>query len=547
MKDKKKISFKKWYQAPLIASLAISFLITIYGPLEAYFLNKTDFWFDFYTIIGINIGMLVILSLVCFLILFIASLIHENFYRFCFSGYVVSFFLLYIEGTFLSRDIPMLDGRKINWNAFSVHRIITIAVCIVLIAIVSVLIAKLSFKKTEVIMKYILLGMTLMLFATVTYLGISNHGFERKKNMIVNREDEFVMSSNKNVVYIIVDAVNGENFNNVLADHPEYYSDFSDFTYYSDMLSCYTQTIFCIPNMLTGEWINEDERLDVFFSHVFNTSPFLDRLESEGYRIGIYDTYLSVAYDTERILQYDNIIRGNIRQPDILNFAKNLTKLVGYRYAPYDLKRFCQITDRDFKSAKNSEEKENLFKEENECFYDDLLNNDITLIDEPCFRFYHIQGGHTPYTHDEDMNYIGDSTYEQEIAASMTVTNALIDKMKAAGVYDNSIIIIAADHGFSLEDIPEARLNPIFIVKGIGEKSDKMRISDAPVSHEDLMVAYDRLLDGEMSDSIFDYKSGDQRDRRCFIYIYPEVLENKEYIQHGKSGDLTTLEKIDED
>ncbi|MBQ4275630.1 MAG: hypothetical protein II717_03775, partial [Lachnospiraceae bacterium] len=112
---------------------------------------------------------------------------------------------------------------------------------------------------------------------------------------------------------------------------------------------------------------------------------------------------------------------------------------------------------------------------------------------------------------------------------------------------DNSIIIIAADHGFSLEDIPEARLNPIFIVKGIGEKSDKMRISDAPVSHEDLMVAYDRLLDGEMSDSIFDYKSGDQRDRRCFIYIYPEVLENKEYIQHGKSGDLTTLEKIDED
>ena len=102
-----------------------------------------------------------------------------------------------------------------------------------------------------------------------------------------------------------------------------------------------------------------------------------------------------------------------------------------------------------------------------------------------------------------------------------------------------------ADHGFSLEDIPEDRLHPVFFVKGINEHSDRMRVSEAPVSHEDLQVAFDRLLDGNDSGSIFDWQEGEQRDRKCFVYEYPQLLKNVEFVQHGKAGDMTTLEKVE--
>ena len=61
----------------------------------------------------------------------------------------------------------------------------------------------------------------------------------------------------------------------------------------------------------------------------------------------------------------------------------------------------------------------------------------------------------------------------------MTVTMAYLNKLREAGVYDNSVIIILSDHGYNIEgeavkvaqknENETGRQHPILFVKGLNE------------------------------------------------------------------------------
>lgn len=69
-----------------------------------------------------------------------------------------------------------------------------------------------------------------------------------------------------------------------------------------------------------------------------------------------------------------------------------------------------------------------------------------------------------------------------------------------------------------------------FLLKGKNESHD-YTVSEAPISYDDLQEAYSRLLDGATGEDVFDYKEGDERQRRYlyFEYEHEEILE--EYFQ----------------
>lgn len=105
-----------------------------------------------------------------------------------------------------------------------------------------------------------------------------------------------------------------------------------------------------------------------------------------------------------------------------------------------------------------------------------------------------------------------------------------------------------SDHGFN-QDIDNADMgdNPfmrqcgLLLIKGVGEKHDTMQISEAPVSYEDLQEAYRRLLDGAWSDTVFDCREGDHRDRRYLWYAVTDEDYLVEYQQTGYASDLSTM------
>ena len=108
-------------------------------------------------------------------------------------------------------------------------------------------------------------------------------------------------------------------------------------------------------------------------------------------------------------------------------------------------------------------------------------------------------------------------------------------------VYDNSSIVIMADHGYNGDDKIEGRQNPILYIKGINEHH-KMNISDKPISYEDLTNAYLDLLDGKKRTELFK-DIPNKRMRRYLLYAYTKENHMVEYEQTGKAWDLETLKK----
>lgn len=142
---------------------------------------------------------------------------------------------------------------------------------------------------------------------------------------------------------------------------------------------------------------------------------------------------------------------------------------------------------------------------------------------------------------DKYLNSIENGTYEQKVAASLTVIKAYLQRLKDNDAYDNSIIIIMSDHGIEREYIewPEAgldRFNPILFIKGINEKH-KMIISDRAVSYQDLQSAFCDLIDGKQSTGLFtELEPG--RTRTALWYAYYDVTHIIEYITTGKAWEV---------
>ena len=128
--------------ASVVEAVALSFFVFLYAPLEIYFTNKVEFWFDFPMMIRIDLPLFLISTVLIFGVLLLAHLIHKNVYRALFLAGSVFYFALYMEGTFFSGFLPKTDGRQIDWAALGSHRFISLGIYAFLIAVIVVLIRR---------------------------------------------------------------------------------------------------------------------------------------------------------------------------------------------------------------------------------------------------------------------------------------------------------------------------------------------------------------------------------------------------------------------
>ena len=100
-----------------------------------------------------------------------------------------------------------------------------------------------------------------------------------------------------------------------------------------------------------------------------------------------------------------------------------------------------------------------------------------------------------------------------------------------------------ADHGSRILGEGEDDLykfNPIFMVKGIGE-THPYQVDKAPLSYEDLIECYERLMDHKPSTECFDWKEGDHRVRRL---IWSAWLQENHMIEYTLDGYASEYEKM---
>mgnify|MGYP006878667645 CR=1 FL=1 len=114
MKSKK---IKKQQLLPgIFISLAISFILFIYAPVELYCSNLDEFWFDFGVLMRLALSMFAVSMILMTLGYVILLLIHPVVYRLGLAAGLLLLVCTYVQGNFLITNLPPLDGTNINWK-----------------------------------------------------------------------------------------------------------------------------------------------------------------------------------------------------------------------------------------------------------------------------------------------------------------------------------------------------------------------------------------------------------------------------------------------
>ena len=526
----------------LTLSLAISFLVSLYGPLELFFTNKDEFHFSF-SVLFPELFKLFLLLFVCGLIGFLVCyLIYRRLYQIIVCCAAAGYLAAYIQGMFFSGNLPPLDGRRIFWQDYQSEQLSSLLLWGLVFLAVILLVRFFHMRNMYRVFTGVSLFLTAVLLVTGITVGMQNDGFSPRSDAIVTKDQEFTLSTDQNLLVLVLDAADGRAFSEMLDDHPEYETMLEDFTYYPNTVTAYPFTKHAVPFMLTGQWYENQEDFRSFTTRAMDTSPLFAALTDQGYRMGLYEE--EVVEDSDLIYRFENIAPIHYHLSGFRAVAKAELKLVWFKYAPWILKRFARINMEDFQRLLVLDTDKALFTANNPDFYQDLAQQDITLTAEKCFRFHHIEGAHVPFRYDAQVNLIDtdQGDYFQNMECSMTITARYLQKLKDAGVYDNSAILILADHGYGYDqEVPIiGRTNPLLLVKGVGEHHP-MSTSQAPISYEDLQTAYERLLSGQTGEAIFDAREGDQRVRRVLLYYYEQDEHMAEYQQQGHAFDVETL------
>lgn len=548
---------KKWNKGKMLAelkpafflSLTFCFMLLIYAPLELYVNNMEEFWYDAFLLFPFIIKDFFFFFAISLAGFAVAYLVAKIVYEIALYGYFVCMIACYIQGNYMIKGLPPLDGTDINWTWYRPEMIKSTIMWAAVAVICLIGFFILKYDKVKKAISYISIFMVLMLASTITVLSINGDIFTKKQYEKFNKLDQFEMSTDTNFVIVMLDAIDEECFWQVWEQHPEYAEEMRDFTFYNNAMSGYAYTDHSLPLIISGEWYENKEPFSDYQIRIFKDSPFFNRLKEQGYTLSYYED----EYKFEVGVMdgaFNNLAYTQSSLWDAPLFNKRIIKMVGMKYAPYLLKPKCWFNVDMLNNQEMTPKDEELFSWKNKAFYDDVKEDDITYVDGKRFKLIHLMGAHVPFYYDKDVNEIDNANYYTCIESSMTVTMAYLDKLREAGVYDNSVIIVLSDHGYNIEgdavDTPQrnenetGRQHPILFIKGLNENHD-FQVSGAPISYEDLVGAYYKLMDGAASDDCFTYKEGDQRERRYLLYKYLGEDHMVEYVQTGYAGDESTL------
>ena len=497
----------------------------IYESITVFVSNNEDFWFGFNMLLKSNLLFFILFMV---FIIIISSIVYsiskflkvDWIYRIYLLLLSSGFIYTYIQGNYFSGKLPVLDGSPINWNSFKTESIISYLI-IALIIILNLVLLKIKKEKYEKIISFICVAICFMLFTGLIPTLTSINDIPKEKGVYTSTtKDINKLSNNKNFLILLVDMLDSKTFDKVIKDTNSE-DIFSDFTYFPDTLSAYPFTRESIPFILTGEWYEAESSFSDYYNEAFNNSKLFDKLKNDDFSINVYEQDLQ--WTDSKSLSINNIKAINYKINNISLFKQEV-KYILFKYLPYSLKKYSKIETMDYLKCRNDKLNDNTaFKSNNREFYDVL--DDIKLQNDNYFQFVHIDGGHSPWNLNANLEYIENGTYEDKMASAITVIDKYLDRIKKSGQYDNSVIIIMADHGnYNYEYI--GRQNPSFYIKGLNETHEEMVISNKKVSYADLNESiYDDLLDGKKSDEILSEEDNNRIRRFIWYHDYDDMYE----------------------
>ena len=529
----------------ILAAAAACFITLVYGPLELYFTNREDFWFAPNVIVPEVLFLFAAALLLCILLLAAADRWAPKLYTLLTGCFVWGTLVCYLHSNFLSGWLPSMNGSAVDWNAYPAQRALSAAVCVA----AALFVGFLGWKKWLQNAAFFGGGaLTLMLAITVVTLGLGSSSLQGSYYFSTNKELQDY-SSDKNFLMFVVDTVDGDVFEQLVNETPEYQEALRDFTYYSNTMSGYAYTELSMSQFLTGQWYEGDVPFETYCTKALNESPFLADLQNRDYRMGFYFGYNFFDKNSGP----DRFVNLSLRTSEITThpaFWRVILRMSCVKNAPFDFKRLGYGLPEKLNGLiqKGPVDFENRFESDNAAFWNYCQTTPVTTTgSDKVFKYIHLDGAHPAFLYGPHLEKVAgteQATYPNSVGSCLYVIENYLNMLRENDCYDNTAILILSDHGYGENGTDEGRQHSILLAKGFGEHHD-YAVNEAPVSFGEMQSICDVLLDGGMSDEISTYRAGDSRERRYMLSSIISTKNNQftEYMQTGYAGDLNTMQK----
>ncbi len=433
-------------------------------------------------------------------------------------------------------DYGLLNGEQVDWNAYPVDGVISAVLWISIPVILLFVLYVKKFNKLQKVIKVVAICIVLVQLVTLVIVGVSAGGFSSREKYVATDKNEFTMSKNENIVVLLLDTLDSRVFSNYL-DSKEGVHDkemLKDFTYYRNTTAMYAYTDLAIPYILTGNKYQSGVPYEEYIDETYSNAEALKYLYRNGWDINIY-TETNIP---QKDLEYDvrNIENVKFTVSSHRRLASYIYSIVGYRYLPYLLKRFCWFYPDDVEQMLSIKNSELDFYDWSNYKFDSEMDTISIGENNKTYHFYHLEGTHTPFTMSADFSGSDTETsIEAETQGIMVMVDHYLNLLKEKDIYDNTAIVIMADHGYT-----GMRQSPALLIKGIDEKK-QFKISDTPVSFSDLQDIMIGLAEHKTADEITSsYSQNRIRDYYFYDVTSKDGIKSmllNHYEIHGDSFD----------
>ena len=470
----------------------------------------------------------------------------------------------YMQALLFNGPLPVVDGATVNWDDYT--KITLASAAFWLLILVAFVILAVRIPR---IGRFACMAVCVVLIL-IQAVGIASLVLSSSKDespITVTQKGLFDVSSENNVVVFVLDACDTRLFEGAVEEDPSIQEALSGFTYYRNAVGAMEPTWLAIPSILNAQHpTSDDETAEDYFSRRYQGGAFLDDLVATGCDIGIYSE--NAAYDDNeyQVLEAhaDNVRRVNETGAsffDPVGAVRILWKAALYRDMPWVLKPYFwyvgdEVNDEmfDVRQTDRAALENTPYIIDDVDYYHSMLENPLVLNDSKTgsFRFIHLMGSHYPYDMTRDVRRIGayeSNALEQTIGAFKIVA-AYLEQLKALGVYEETTVIVTADHGklyTNLVALSEPT-NAVMLVKPQGQSAEEaaasLRVSEAPVSHRDF---HPTVLDQFGADTevvasydgepVYDVEENADRTRYYYMNNFDEKGYGRYLLEYEIDGD----------
>ena len=480
--------------------------VILLGPLEIFGGNKAELYFgmnDFFPYMLVGAVLLGAVVAICVLIC-------PNRLFTIISAIVFSIEIaMYAQTMFMNIKLWETNGFAMNWDSirwfFPINAILwsgIICMCLVLL-----------FKEYgKEVINYITSFLIIIQVTAIVFVLISSFSSEKKVNSVFLSDTEYTLAKDDNIIVFILDCTARDYLDKVREEAPDILDNWQDFTEYRNANSDCGRTYPSITHMITGYEYDENElgwRQNAWNSD--GCTSFTNMLHDSGYSFNIYSKEtLNIGDYYELEGKVDNI---QISEPiiDSVETSMLLLKASIYRELPYVLKPYFEVYSQQYDDVATFETQ---CPYQNYDYYDRLVNDGLTIsntIDNQ-LSITHIIGMHGPLCSNEKAEYVEESTKDETLKGLVYIIDEYLSQMKELGKYDDSTIIITADHSDDMR-FPQ----PIYFVKKKNEHHDVMPVSVAPIAHRDFQGTISEIIGQDSAllgrESIWDFGEDDIRTR----------------------------------